>query len=125
MPGFVNVLGTFRGTWDQPNKNPGEFFWCAADTFWNSTNCKIQWPGMLIARKICRVRVVGCTNDRHDPPSGRKLMLCIPPPFAMVHLIVDSTNLTVREAHRFKIEVCLKWEMCQKELDTFENIPDI
>jgi hypothetical protein len=50
-------------------------------------------------------------------------MLCIPSPFAWVHLAVDSTNLTVREADRFKIEVCLKWEMCQKELDTFENIP--
>jgi hypothetical protein len=52
-------------------------------------------------------------------------MLCIPPPFARVHLTVDSTNCTVREAHRFKIDVCLKWEMCQKELDTFENIPEV
>jgi hypothetical protein len=30
--------------------------------------------------------------------------------------------LRVSEAHWFKIEVLLKWEMYQKERDTFENI---
>ena len=29
----------------------------------------------------------------------------------------------VSEAHRFEIEVRLKWEMYQKEPDAFENIP--
>jgi hypothetical protein len=35
---------------------------------------------------------------------------------------VDSATLRVSEAHWFKIEVLLKWEMYQKERDTFENI---
>ena len=123
MPCLVNVFGTFRGTWDQPDKNPGALFWRTADIFSNIANREIQRPGMLIARKIGQVSLVGCTNDGHNRCSGRKLILCIPPPIARVHLAVDSTTLRVSEAHRFKIEVRLKWEMCQKELDTFENIP--
>jgi len=49
--------------------------------------------------------------------------LHIPPPIARVYLAVDSMTLGDSEEHWFKIEVRLKWEMCQKELDTFENIP--
>jgi len=50
-------------------------------------------------------------------------MLRIPPPVAGVHLTVYSATFRVCEAHWFKIQVRLKWEMCQKELDTFESIP--
>jgi hypothetical protein len=35
------------------------------------------------------------------------LILCIPPPIARVHLIINSMTLRVSEAHRFKIEVRL------------------
>ena len=123
MPSIVNVFGTFRGTLHQPDKNPGALFWCTADIFSNITNCDIQRPGMMIARKIGQMSLVGCTNDCHNRCPGRKLILCIPPPIALDHLAVDSTTLRVSEAHQFKIEVHLKWEMCQKELDTFETIP--
>jgi len=123
MPCLVNVFGTFRGTWDQPDKNPGTLFQCMADIFSNITNCEIQRPGMLISRKIGQVSLVGCTNDWHHRRSGRMLILCIPPPISRVHLAVDSMTLRVSEAHWFRIEVRLIWEMCQKELDTFENIP--
>jgi hypothetical protein len=98
-------------------------FWCAVDIFANIVNCEIQRTGMLIARKIGQVSLVRCTYDWHNRRSGRKLILRIPPPIAGVHLAVDSTTLIVSEANRFKIEMRLKWEMCQKELDTFENIP--
>jgi len=97
--------------------------WRTADIFSNITNREIQRPGMLIARKIAQVSLVGCTDDWHNRRSGRELILCISPPIARVHLAVDSTTLRVSEAHRFKIEVHLKWEMCQQELYTFENIP--
>jgi hypothetical protein len=42
----------FRGTGDQPNKNPHMRFSCVADIFPNISNLEIQWPGMLIACKI-------------------------------------------------------------------------
>jgi len=122
MPCLINVFGTFRGTWDQPDTNPGALLCRTADIILNFTNCEIQWPGMLIARKIGQVSLVRCTNDWHNRRSGRKLILCIPLPIARVHLAVDLTTLTVSEAHQFKIVVHLKWEMCPKELDIFENI---
>ena len=40
-----------------------------------------------------------------------------------MHLTVYSVAFRVCEAHWFKIEVRLKWEMCQKELNTLEKIP--
>jgi hypothetical protein len=123
MPGFVNVLGTLRGTWAQPDKNPGAFFRCTADIISNITNCEIQRARMLIARTICQVSLVGCTYDWHNRHSAKKLFLCNPPTFAGVHLAVNSTTLGVSEAYQFNIEVLLKWEMCQMELDTFEYIP--
>jgi hypothetical protein len=94
-----------------------------ADIFSQIANCGIQQQCMLIARKISQVSLVGCPNDWHNRRSGRTLNLCMPPPIARVHLAVDSTTLRVSEAHWFKIEVRLKWEMCQQELYTFENIP--
>jgi hypothetical protein len=80
--------------------------------------------------KIGAVSLVGNTYGWHNHRSGRKLILCIPPPIARVHLTVDSTTLRVSEAHRFQIEVRLKWEMCQPELYTFvisllNNVPKI
>jgi hypothetical protein len=123
MPGFVNVRGTLPGTWDQPNNNPYAVCRCAAVIFSNITDCEIQWPGMLITRKIDQVSLLRWTFDWHNRLSSRKLILWIPPPITHVHLIVDSTTLRVSEVHRFKTKVHLKWEMCQKELDTFENIP--
>ena len=112
LPYFVNVFGTFRETWDQSDGNPGTLFWCPADIFPNITNREIQRPGMRVARTIGQVSLVGCTSDWHNRRAGRKLILCISPPIALVHLGVDWTTLRVSKAHRFKIEVCLKWEMC-------------
>jgi len=120
---IVNVFGTFRGTWDQPDKDTGELSECTADIISNTTNCEIQRPGLLIGRKIGQMSLVGCRNDWHNSRSGRKMTLCIPPPIPHAHLAGDSTTLRVSKAHHFTIEKCLKWEMCQKELDTFENIP--
>jgi hypothetical protein len=98
-------------------------FRCAVDIFSNITNCEIQWPGMLIARKISQVSLVGHTYDWHNRCTCRILILCIPPPITCVHLAVDSTTLRVSEAHRFIIKVRLKWDIWQMDLDTFENIP--
>jgi len=78
---------------------------------------------MLIAWKIGQVSLVGCPNDWHNRRSGRQVILRIPPPLTGVRLTVYSATFRVCEAHRFKIQVRLKWEMCQQELDTFENIP--
>jgi hypothetical protein len=123
MPGFVNVLGTVWGAWDQPDKNRCAHFRYAADIFWNITNPEVQRPGLVIAKEIGQVSPVGCTNDWHNCRSSRMLIVCIPPPIAHVHLAVDSTTLKVSEAHWFINEPRLKWAMCQKEPDTFENIP--
>jgi hypothetical protein len=125
MPGFVNVLGTLWGSWDPADENPHALFGSTIDIFSNITNCEIQRPGMLIARKICQVSLVRCTYDWHIRRSCSKLILCIPPPIAGVDLAVNSMTLGVSEAHQIKLEVRLKWEMCQKELDTFENIPEV
>ena len=78
---------------------------------------------MLLACIIGHVSLVGCTNDWHNHRSGRKLILCIPPPVAGVHLTVHSVTFRVCEAHWFKNQPPLEWEMCRKELDTFKNIP--
>jgi len=123
MQCFVNLFGTFRGTWNPRDKNPVVVYRCLPDIFWNIMNREIQAPGVPIARTICQVSLIRCTYDWHNCRSGRKLILCIPPPVSRVHLTVDSTTLRVSEAHRFHFEVCLKWEMCQEELNTFENIP--
>jgi hypothetical protein len=125
MPCFVNVLSTFRGTWDQPDKNPGLLFWCAADIFLNINNCEIQWSGMLIPQETSQASLVRCTFAWHNRHSGGMFILCIPPPIAPVHLSVDWTTLRVSAAHQSKIKVHLQWEMCQKELDTFENVPTV
>jgi hypothetical protein len=93
------------------------------DFFSNMIYCEIQRPGVLIAQKIGHVSLVGCTNDWQNRCSGRNWMLCMSPLIARVHLVVDSTPLRFSKAHRFNIEVRLKWEMSQKKLDTFENIP--
>jgi hypothetical protein len=112
MACFVNVFGAFQGTCDQSNENPGALFKCPLDIISNINNREIQWPGILIARKIGEVSLVGCTYDWYNRRSSRKLILCIAPPVALIHPAVDSMTLRVSKAHRFKIEVCLKWEMC-------------
>jgi len=91
-------FGTFRRTGDQPNKNPGALFRCTADIFSNITNREIQRPGMLVARKIGQVGLVGCTNDWDNRRSSRKLILRIPPPVTGVHLAVYLATLPVCEA---------------------------
>jgi hypothetical protein len=123
MPCLINIFGTFPGTWDHPDKNPGAHFCCTATIFSNIADRDIQRPGMLNVQKIGRVSLVKCTYDCHDCRSGWKWILCIPPAITYGHLAVDSTTLRVSKAYQFKIEVCLRWEMCQKEFDTFENIP--
>jgi len=123
MPCFVNVLATLWGTWDQPEQNPGACFWCAVNMFPNFAKCEIQRPGTLIARKIGQLNYVGCTYDSHNCRSGRKLILCTTPQIAHVHLAVESSTLRVSKVHRFQIVVRLKSEMCQKQQDTFDNIP--
>jgi hypothetical protein len=89
----------------------------------NITNPEIQWPGMLIIRKICGVSLVQCSNDWHNSCSGRKLILCIPALIGHVNLAVYSMTLRVCKVHWFKIEAYLKWKLCWVELDVFENIP--
>jgi hypothetical protein len=69
------------------------------------------------------VGLVGCQNNWHYRCSRRKLILHIPPPISCVYLAVDSATFGVCRAHRFKIEVRLKWKMWQQELCLFENLP--
>ena len=123
MPCLVSISGTFWRTGDQPNKNPGVLCSGMADIISNITDCEIQRLGMLVARKIGQVGLVGYTNNRHNRRSSRKLILRIPLPIASIHLAVYLDTFRVSKAHQVKIEVCLKWEMCQKELCTLENIP--
>jgi hypothetical protein len=111
MPCFVIVFDTFQGTWDQADEDPGVPFCCTANVFSNITYREIQRPGMLIAQKISPVSLVGCTNDRHNRHSGRKLIFGIPPPITSVHLAIHSTTLGVCKVHQFEIELCLKWNM--------------
>jgi len=112
MPCLVYAFEPLQWTWDQADKNPGVCFRCLADIFLNITYHEIQQPGMLIARKISQVSIVLCTNDWHNHRFSRKLILGIPQPIVRIHLAVDSMNLRVSEAHRFKILVCLKSQLC-------------
>ena len=93
MPCIMDILGTFRGTWNQRNENAGAPDWCTADIFSNVTNRDIQRPGMLIAWKLGQVSLVGCTNDWHNRRSGRKLILHIPPAVAVAPCIFYSNWL--------------------------------
>jgi len=47
----------------------------------------------------------------------------IPPLIDGIHLAEYLVIAQVREAQQVKIEVQLKWEMCQNKLETFEHIP--
>jgi len=111
---LVSIFGTFRGTWDQPNEILAARFRCLLDIFSNITNCEIKRPGMLIAWKIVPLSLIGSTNDSHNCCPSRKLILHIPQPIARVHRAVYSATFGLCKAHRFKIEVRLKWEMCQR-----------
>jgi hypothetical protein len=123
MPSFINVCGTFLVPGEECAKNSGVHAMCVAEIISNDTNGEIQLPAILILRNISQVGLVSYKYDWHNLRSSRKLILSMPPPIACVHIAVDSTDLIVRKGHQFKIEVHLKWEMCQNELDTFENIP--
>jgi hypothetical protein len=112
-----------RGTWDQSNESAGMVFRYAAYIFPNITIGEIQRPRMLVAQNIGQVSVVGLTYDWHNRCSTQKVILSIPPPFSRVHIMVDWITLRVSKVHWFKIEMHLQWEMCPKELDTFEDIP--
>jgi len=111
MPCLVSIFGTFRATWDQPNEDPAAPFRYPPDIISNITNREIHQPGILIARKIGQVSLVGCTNDWHTCCPGRKLILRIPPPIAGAHLAVCSATFRVCKALLFKIEVHQKWEI--------------
>jgi len=123
MPCLVSIFGTLLGTGHQPDMNPGTLVRCAADIILNIANREILQPVTLVARNIVQVGVVSWTNDWHNRSSSRKLILRTSPPIASVHLGVYSARIRVCEAHQSKIEVRLKWAMCQKELYTLGNIP--
>jgi len=122
MTCFDNIFGNFWGTWDQPDHNPGVQFRCEADIIFNLNNHEIQRPVMLVIQKIRQVSLVRCTYDCPNRRSGAKLILSIPWPIAPAHLAEDSATLRVSKAHWYKIEVHLKWDLCQMDLDKFENI---
>jgi hypothetical protein len=111
MPGIVNVLGTFRGTWNQADRNAGVLLWCTADISLNLPYREIQWPGMLLARNHFEVSLVRYTNDWNNRRSGRKLILGIQPPIPRIDPAIYSTTPRVCEMHQLEIEVCLKWSI--------------
>jgi len=105
---FWHLLETREST----DKNPSVHCRCTLDIFSNITDRGIQRLAMLVVRKIGQVGPVGCTNDWHNCHSSRKLILHIPPPITYVHLTEYLATFRVWKAHRFEIEVRLKWEMC-------------
>jgi len=123
MQCLISIFGSFRMVGDQPNEKPGTHSRCQADILSNIPNCEIQHPGMQIARKIGQMILIGRTNHWHNCHSGRKRDLHIPPPITRVYVAIYSAICLVQETHRFKIEVHLKREMCQKELYRFQDIP--
>jgi len=123
MPYLVSIFRTIWGIWNQPNNNQGMFGRCPADIFSYLSNWEVQWPDMLIAWKICHVRFVGWTNDWDNHCPGSNLITHIQPPMAQVQVAVYWTTFPFFMAHRFKIELRLKWVMSPMELYTFENIP--
>jgi len=122
MPCHVHIPDTIRGTSNHPNEYPGTCHKFMADIFSIISNCETQLPGMLISWIFREVKLVRCTNDWHEHHSSSRQILRIPPPVACGHFVVYSATFWVREAHRFKVEVYLKWEMFQQELITFEKI---
>jgi len=125
MPCLICIFCTFWGTWNRPKEEPGESFRRMAVIFLIITNREIQLPGLQLSRIIGQVSLVGSMNDRHNCRSGRKLMFHIPLPVTHVHCAGYLATFRVCKVHRFNNMVCLKWEMCQKWLNTFENIPEV
>ena len=103
IPCIVCISGNFQGTWHQPKENPGAPFWCTVEILSNITNLEIKQRGMLFAWKIGQGSLVGCTNDWHNGRSGRKLIVCMPPPVTSVHLNVYLATFRVFKAHWFTI----------------------
>ena len=108
MACLISNFLSIRGTADQPNKSPAPLIWCTADIYSNITDREILWPGILVTRKFHQVDLVRRTNNWHNCPSSRKLILCIPPPIARVHLAEYSANFGVCKVHQFQIKVYLK-----------------
>jgi len=77
----------------------------------------------MIARRIGEVSLARCRYEWDNCHSSRKMILRNPPPIAHIHLAVHSVTFQVCLAHWLKPEVYLNWEMLQKELDGFQNIP--
>jgi len=123
IPCLISVFGTFWRTLNQLNNNPGVLFGCTVDIFSSITNREIQHQGMLIVSNIGHVNLVGCPHDWYNCRSGRKVILWISLPVACVYLAVYSATFWVCAACRIKSEVCVKLEMCQTELNSFENTP--
>jgi len=118
----VSIVGICLRTQDQTKKNPGADFRCTADIFLTISEREIPRPGMLVARNVDQVGLVGCTNVWHTRRSRRKVILGIPTTITGVHLPVYSATFRVCNVHQFEIAVLLKWEICEKELDTFKII---
>ena len=83
-------------------------FWCLADIFSNIIKVDILMPGMLMARNVGQVGLVGCKYDWKIWRSDRELILCIPLPIAQDNLSIDLTTLRVREAHQLQLQACFK-----------------
>ena len=109
MPCHLRTFGTFRRIWNWPKEQPRLLLWCLPDIFAYITNRGKQWPGMLIVWKNGQVSFVGCTNEWYYRRSCRRLIICIPPPVAGVHLAVYSATLQVGEVHWFDFKVRLEW----------------
>jgi len=117
----ISISVTMVGTCNQPNRDHGTTGSCAADIFWNITNCEVQWPGQLIAPTIGPVSLDRCLDDSHNRCSSSMRIICIPPQIVHVHLGVYLATFVVCKEHWLKIAVRLKWEMSQKEVYTSQD----
>jgi len=123
MPCLVSIFAIFQETEDWPNENPAVLFMCLVDIFLNIANSEIQWPDLLLTGKIDQVTLAGCLDDWHNRRLGRNSTLHIPPPITHFHVTVYSAISRMCKVHQFNIMVHLKRKMCQKEPETFENVP--
>jgi len=130
MPCIIISVHTFRGTWAQPNDDPGAPFKHWSDIFSNIPSCEIPRPGMLIAWKLGHLSLVRCTNDWNKHYSGRNLNMRNAPPTAVVHFSVYSVTVGFCKAHWFAIEVhmngrCTTRTRIHLKLTLKYNIPKI
>jgi len=119
---IFTFFSTSWGTCHQPDEHADAVCWHVAAIVSNVTNCDIQLPGMLLPWKVSEVTNIRYTNEWLNCHSGRKLILCIHLWNACLHLAVYFLTFWICRVHWFIIEMGLKWEMCQIELCTFQNI---